>query len=337
MTIRVHPQPLSTLDAPAAQRAANADQLLQGRRLTHVGRYTLREQLGEGAYGGVYEAWDPLLSRTVAVRTWQFGLKMSARIAMDRLLLAAARRAHELRHKHLVEVHDAGLSAHGIYMTMELLRGRPLREVMTDGPATSLGDMLLLARRVADALSALHGHGQVHGAVEPRHIFVTRNGRPKLLNACIASSLVHAQSSHLAGVELRDPQYLSPEFWAAGHQDAASDLYSLGVVLGEWLGGQAVFRAESPDALRRAIVTGRRPHLAELRPDLPRPVVELVERLVSVDRDRRPASAHQLALSLRRLHLQFQSWTPSRSTELSLARTFRLNWALRWPFQASML
>ena len=113
--------------------AANADHLQPGRRLTHVGRYDLRQVLGEGAFGGVYEGWDPLLSRSVAVRTWQFGLKMSARIAMDRLLLGAARKACDWRHKHIVEVLDAGLSAHGIYVTMEYLKGRDLRCALAEG------------------------------------------------------------------------------------------------------------------------------------------------------------------------------------------------------------
>ncbi|MCE2659851.1 MAG: serine/threonine-protein kinase [Rubrivivax sp.] len=317
--------------------AANAERLLAGHRLSHVGRYNLRQMLGENAFGGVYEAWDPLLSRSIAVRTWQFGLKMSARIAVDRLLLTAARKASELHDKHLVQVHDTGLSAHGVYITMELLRGRDLQHALQEGWAPTLGETLLLARRAADGLAALHAQGQVHTAVEPINIFITRSGRPKLLNAFVASSLLHAQSAHLAGLSLNRASYVAPEYWAAGHCDALSDLYSLGVVLNEVLTGQVAFRAESPEQLRRAIVTGRRSHLAERRPDLPRAVVDVVERMMSIDRERRPASAAEVSDTLSRLHLRYRDWSPRRMMETT-PRLLRMNWPpMRWPFAPSML
>jgi serine/threonine protein kinase len=321
----------------AGSTAANAERLLAGHRLSHVGRYNLRQLLGESAFGGVYEAWDPLLSRSIAVRTWQFGLKMSARIAVDRLLLAAARKASELNDKHLVQVHDTGLSAHGIYITMELLRGRDLQQALHEGWSPTLGETLLLARRAADGLAALHAQGQVHAAVEPGNIFITRSGRPKLLNACVAASLLHAQSTHLAGYSFNRAAYMAPEFWAAGHCDAQSDLYSLGMVLNEVLSGQVAFKAESPEQLRRAIVTGRRSHLAERRPDLPRAVVEVVERLMSVDRQRRPASSAEASDTLSRLHLHYRDWAPRRLMDTT-PRLLRMGWPpLRWPFAPSML
>lgn len=334
------PQPIfDSLAAPLD--AANAEQLLSGRRMSHVGRYGLRQLLGEGPFGGVYEAWDPLLSRSMAIRTWQFGLKMAPRIAVDRLLLASARKASDLRDKHLVQVYDAGLSAHGVYVAMELLRGRDARQALAEGWSPGLGEALLLMRRVADGLASLHSNGHVHSAVEPGNIFITRNGRPKLLNACVAASLMHAQSTHLAGLSLQRPEYLSPEFWAAGHCDARSDLYALGVVLNELLTGQPAFKAETPDQLRRAIVTGRRSHLAERRPDLPRGVVDVVERLMSVDRDRRPLTAAETSQTLSRLYVQYRDWTPRpfSGSGGGSPRAARPLWSsLRWPlFAPSML
>lgn len=324
--------------APQAFEAANAERLQAAHRLTHVGRYVLRNTLGENIHGGVYEAWDPLLSRTVAVRSWQFGLKMAARINIDRLLLSTGRQASELRHKHLVQVFDCGLSAHGVYVTMELLRGRDLRQARLEGWTPSLSEVLLLARRTADGLAALHAHKQAHCAIEPGNIFITRNGRPKLLNAFFASSLIHSQNTLMHGLGTGRPEYLSPEYWAAGHADASSDLYSLGLVMNELLTGQVTFQADSPEQLRRAIVTGRRSHLAETRPDLPREVVELVERLTSVERDRRPQSAVTLSQELRRLHIQFDGWMPrQQSAAPRAARGPRLQWPMRWSFVPSML
>ena len=79
--------------------------------LATIGRYALKQCLGEGGLGTVYEAWDPLLSRTVAVKTLQFDLAAPARVALDRLFLNEARAAAGLNHPHIVTVHDAGLCA----------------------------------------------------------------------------------------------------------------------------------------------------------------------------------------------------------------------------------
>ena len=82
--------------------------------------------LGTGGLGQVHEAWDPLLSRPVAVKTLQFDIDTPTRVTLDALFLNEARAAAGLSHTHIVTVHDAGLSAHGVYIAMERLRGRDL-------------------------------------------------------------------------------------------------------------------------------------------------------------------------------------------------------------------
>jgi serine/threonine protein kinase len=154
--------------------------------LSHIGRYALKGPLGQGGLGQVHEAWDPLLSRTVAVKTLQFDVDMPSRVSLDGLFLNEARAAAGLSHPHIVTVHDAGLSAHGVYIAMERLHGRDLRQALADGWRPTPWQAAQLVRRVADALAYAHARGVVHCDIKPANIFLTRRDKPKVLDFGIA-------------------------------------------------------------------------------------------------------------------------------------------------------
>lgn len=321
---------------PISRPAANSDVLGDRPALAYAGRYTLKAPLGEGLFGGVYAAWDPLLSRSVAIRTLQFGLKMSSRIIVDRLLLDAARAAAELHHRHIVAVCDAGLSAHGVYIAMDYLEGRDLARALQEGWRPTVGEALRLARRLADGLAHAHARGVVHGDVEPGNIFLTRSGRPKLMNFGIARAIDRHPVPELAEVRLATPNGQAPETLAQGRYDELTDVYSLGVVLYELLSGRRPFRADSPEGLRQAIAVGRHVALSEWRPDLPQPLVHLVHAAMACDRAARPASAQALASALKRLSgiegASSDAYADPRRPQLPARRR---HWALRWAFPRS--
>lgn len=323
--------------AAATAGAANADRIHARPRLSHVGRYALRGALGEDAYGGVYEGWDPLLSREVAIRTLQFGLKMSSRIAVDRLLLQAARTASELSHRHIVAVHGAGLSAHGVYLVMERLKGRDMRRALEDGWCPSVHDALVMARRLADGLAYAHARAVRHGDVEPQNIFITRNGRPKLMHVGLAPQIALARVPELDSLSLFTPHYLAPEQLAAGHIDERTDIYSLGVVLYEMLTGRKPFRGETVESLRQAIANGQHVPLRELRPELPAALLSLVASAMAVQPADRPASAAAFSAALRRLAEDLGDTEPGSVAARAGQAPARRPWSLRWPFAASMI
>ncbi len=303
MTARAQqPRTSLTLAPPtAALRAANADLLHNGPRLSHVGRYQLQDCLSDDVHGSVYEAWDPLLSRNVAVKTLQFGLKMSARIAVDRQLLRAARAASELSHRGIAAVYDAGLSAHGVYVAMERLSGQDLERALYEGWQPDIAEILKLARRIAAALAFAHSRGVVHGGLEPASIFLTRMGRPKLLNFGLVDALREAEVAELADVHLGSLGYRAPEQLVGGNALPQSDVFSLGAVLYELLTGRRAFNDDTPEGLLRAILKGPATPLATLRPDLSTPLVLMVQAALAFEPGARPATATAMAAALRDL------------------------------------
>lgn len=236
--------------------------------LSHIGRYALKQRLAEGGLGAVFEAWDPLLSRTVAVKTLQFKVDTPSRLSLDGLFLNEARTAGGLNHRYIVTVHDAGLSSNGVYIAMERLYGRDLRDALAQGWKPSVERAVLLVRRVADALAYAHARDVVHCDIKPGNIFLTRRYRPKVLDFGIARAAGVA-SPALEGLLAGSPHYLAPEQLQGGEVDARTDVYALGVVFYELLAGRKAFDGNSLETITDAVLRADAPAPELLRPDLP--------------------------------------------------------------------
>ena len=324
---------------------------LERQLLAHVGRYRLKAVLAEGEPGTVYEAWDPLLARGVAVKTLQFGLGMSSRIAIDRRLLQAARAGSHLNHRYIAPIHDAGLTAQGVYLTLERLHGRDPRRALAEGWQPTVGQSLKFVRRVADAVAYAHSRGVVHGDLKPSSLFVMRSGRPKVLNFGIGRVLGDPTIPELAGLHLGWPHYQAPEQIQHQAPDERSDVYALGLILYEMLAGHKAFARDNLQSLRQGIVTGSWMPLDQIRPDLPASVVRTVHGALALEPSRRPASALALAQALRDAEEEVAgSLIPVQRPLAALARVVRhvpspfativafvsRHPGLRWPLTASL-
>jgi serine/threonine-protein kinase len=280
----------------------------------------------------VYEAWDPLLDRGVTVKTLQFGLKMSARIAVDRQILRACRAAAELHHRGIAAVLDSGLSAHGVYVATERLAGQDLECALYDGWRPGTPEVLKLGHRLCKALAYAHERGLVHGCVEPANIFVTRIGRPKLLNFGLEDALREAEVADLLCAHLGSLAYRAPEQLAGGPAEPRSDVYALGAVMYELLAGRRAFTDDTPEGLLRAILNGPAAPLSSARPDLPEAVIRLVESALAFEPEARPQSAAAMSAVLRE-YSKAASTAVARSTPTARAAapaTTRQPWLLRW-------
>ena len=282
--------------------------------LSHIGRYALKGPLGQGGLGQVHEAWDPLLSRTVAVKTLQFNIALTERVSLDGLFLNEARAAAGLNHPHIVTIHDAGLCDQGVYIAMERLHGRDLRQALAAGWQPTPAQATHLMRRVADALAYAHARGVVHCDIKPANIFLCRRDKPKLLDFGIARVAHSSALALLDGLVAGSPYYLAPEQLLGGTVDARTDIHALGVVFYELLAGRRAYTGDSVEQIANAVLTNHPAPAHEVRPGVPPALSVIAAKAMARDPAQRYASAVALAADLRRWAEQHAaSETPAAS------------------------
>jgi eukaryotic-like serine/threonine-protein kinase len=268
----------------------------------HVGRYVLKHQLGAGGLGTVYAALDPLLSRPIAVKMLKLdAVQPDQRESLEQQLLTEARAAAGLSHPHIVTVYDAGLADQGVYVAMERLQGKDLRQLLSVGWRPDPLLAVRIVKRVADALAYAHGKGVIHCDVKPANVFMVGRTQPKLLDFGIAR-LVQQGAAAVDGVggELGSPYYAAPEQMRGQALDVRVDVYALGVVLYEMLAGQRAFAGESLEQIRHAVLNDAVPSAKQVNPQVDSELAGLVAKAMARDPNDRYPTARHLVRALRR-------------------------------------
>jgi eukaryotic-like serine/threonine-protein kinase len=258
-------------------------------KLKQLGRYKLVEELGRGAMGIVYKAEDPLLNRTVAVKTILLMDDPAARAEYEARFFQEAKAAGGLNHPNLITIHDIGREGDVAYMAMELLEGTELREMMAKG-RLPLPFALDVVAQVADGLAHAHEHGVVHRDIKPANIMIMRDRRAKIMDFGIArvrTSDIRTQTGAILG----SPKYLSPEQAAGQSADFRSDIFSLGVVLHELAAGEPPFFAPSVAQLLQQITTATPRPPSAANPALP----AVLDLIVAKALDKEPGGRYQSA------------------------------------------
>ncbi len=287
-----------TVAPPPAPVLTGVGTGIESESIGHVGRYALKTILGKGGLGTVYAAWDPLLSRTVALKTLHIDADPAARESLDALFLNEARAAAGLSHPHIVTVFDAGPSDTGVYIAMERLQGQDLRHLLLQGVRPGPIEAAQVVRRVADALAYAHRKGVVHCDVKPANIFMTGRMHPKVLDFGIAR-VAHRDVPALEGVVAGSPFYLAPEQMDGRSVDRRSDVYSLGVVLYELLVGKKPFEGKSLEEITTAVKTAEVVPAHRVSPKIPLGLSVIAGRAMARDPDQRYPSARHLSMELR--------------------------------------
>ena len=265
-----------------------------------VGRYALKYKLGEGGLGTVHAAHDPLLSRTIAVKTLRLAEGSHERGELESGLLHEARASARLNHPCIVTVYDAGLADEGVYISMERLRGRDLRALLAVGWRPTPQQAAQIVRRVADALAYAHSKGVIHCDIKPANIFMVGRSHPKVLDFGIARITHRDRSETVSPAFAGSPCYMAPEQLTADLVlDARCDVYSLGVVLYELLSGRRPFGGESLDEILNAVREHSVPLAHEVNPAVPPQLSAIAHRAMARDPALRWRSARALSRALR--------------------------------------
>jgi serine/threonine-protein kinase len=243
---------------------------------TRIGPYEIVGLIGAGGMGVVYRARDPRLRRDVAIK-----LIPAARQSADavRRFENEARAAGSINHPNILSVHDVGAGEHGPWIVAELLDGESLRAALKG--TLPVEQVLDYALQLATGLAAAHDYGVVHRDLKPENLFVTSDGRLKILDFGIAKFLADDAHPTATGKIIGTPAYMSPEQRAGGEIDQRTDIYSFGTILHELLTGQRVsgtLPAGVPDDLAKLM----RDCLQENPKDRPQSARDLVARLRSI-------------------------------------------------------
>ncbi len=271
---------------------------------SRLGPYEIVELIGVGGMGEVYRARDPRLGRYVAIKILPAGIADDAgrlhRFEQEARAVAA------LNHPHILTLFDIGSHDGTPYVVTELLDGENLREVLARRPPTQR-QVLTMAVQVAQGLAAAHQKGIVHRDVKPENLFLTAEGRAKILDFGLARFGAPLKSSSpgetkgdvtRAGFLMGTVAYMSPEQASALSIDPRSDLFSFGIVLYELLSGRHPFRRETAEATVEAILYETPPAPSSLEPTIPPALDGIVRRCLEKDREERFQSAHELAVAL---------------------------------------
>ncbi|MGB7540612.1 MAG: serine/threonine-protein kinase [Burkholderiales bacterium] len=217
--------------------------------LPMLGRYELTAELGKGAMGVVYKAQDPMLDRTVAIKTINMAEAEQEGLAeYEGRLYGEAKAAGGLNHPNIVIIYDIGKSDNLVYMAMEYVEGSELRDLLSEGQPLAPGKALDIGAQVADGLAYAHEHHVIHRDIKPANILITSQGRVKIADFGIARMRSN-QTRTQTGVILGSPKYLSPEQVVGKRADHRSDIFSLGVILYQMLTGATPFNGENISAL----------------------------------------------------------------------------------------
>jgi len=261
-------------------------------------RYRLIERIGEGGMGEVWRAEQVKLGRAVAVKLIRrAGEQAGARERFAR----EAELAAKIDHRNVAGIIEYGETDEGNqYLVMPLLRGETLASRLRRAPAPSLGEVLAWVRGVLGGLAAIHDEGIVHRDLKPGNVFLAEDADgvvPKLLDFGISRAPRSAETGSLTqvGAAVGTPEYMAPEqFESARDVDHRADLYGAGALLYEALTGRPPMEGPDAFAIYRRLLTSEPISLAALRPELPSPLVTVVERALAKEPAARFASARQM-------------------------------------------
>ena len=220
--------------------------------IDHIGKYEIRREIGRGAMGVVYEAYDPMIKRVVALKTIrQDQLSGEDAVQMVNRFRREAHAAGRLNHPNIVSIYDFGEEGGIWYIAMEFVQGRELKACFEANERFRIPDVVKIMTQMLGALDYSHRQGVIHRDIKPANIFLLTDGSVKVGDFGIA----HIETSNLtqAGTVLGTPAYMSPEQIMGLPVDGRSDLFSAGVILYQFLTGERPFSGSATTTMQKVL------------------------------------------------------------------------------------
>src|SRR5467141_770940 len=268
--------------------------------VTKAGRYEIVGELGRGAMGVVYKAMDPVIGRTVAVKTIRLseqGTGLSRPELLSRFQ-TEARAAGLLTHPNIVVVFDAGEEDGLYYITMELVEGKSLQALLDGGHAFPLPRTLRIMEQTCSALQFAHERNVIHRDIKPANLMLTADDSVKITDFGTAKILQFGtvqQTAHVMGT----PSYMSPEQVKGRAVDGRSDIFSLGVMLYEMVTSEKPFPGQNITTVIYKIVNEDPVPPRQINPSIHAGISAVVMRALEKEPDQRYQSCREMVEDLR--------------------------------------
>ncbi len=247
--------------------------------MDRLGKYEIRAVLGRGAMGTVYEGWDPVIARRVAIKTVRMPDEADSEEheQLDRFR-KEAQAAGRLHHPNIVGVFDYAETGELAYIVMEFAAGRTLKAMLEGGVPPALAEVGPLMDGLLSGLEYSHAHQVIHRDIKPANVIVTDTGALKIADFGIAR--IGSSTMTQAGTIMGTPAYMSPEQFQGGAIDTRTDIYSAGVVLFQLLTGKRPFEGGMA-TIMHAVLTSEAPLPSALSARVPPAVDQVVARAMA--------------------------------------------------------
>ena len=262
-----------------------------------AGRFHVKKKLGEGGMGAVYLAHQASVDRMVVLKVLKGEFQEDVTVVKRFFLEAKA--ASRLSNEHTITIYDFDKTADGtLYIAMELLKGRELREKMDEVGRLSIDETAKILMAVSESLGEAHDAGIIHRDMKPENIFLTERGKDKEFVKVLDFGI--ARATDLTGTKMTrtgivqgTPAYMAPEMIMSQDVDARADIYALGIMMYEMLSGVVPFEAETPMQMMMAHLQQAPQAIDAVAPDLtlPTPIHQFVWRCLDKRKENRPESA----------------------------------------------
>ncbi|MDZ4866790.1 MAG: protein kinase [Alphaproteobacteria bacterium] len=292
-----------------------------------LGRYEIRDCIGEGAMANVYRAFDPQINRVLAIKVLKRELCDNKELAARFMREASA--AGVLSHPNIVTIYDVGEADGYPYIAMELLEGKPLDTI--EGKL-AVQTVMAIGVQLTEALSYAHGLGVIHRDIKPSNIMLAKDGASiKILDFGIARISDAERALDEAGAlktqigqVLGTPRYMSPEQALGEEIDGRSDLFSAGLVLYELITGAKAFAGSNATTLGLQIALKDPVPIVDLTPDCPRGMRLIVNKLLAKKPHQRYADGGAAAEALRREQTIYAGQLDARGRRRNLPLQMRV-------------